>query len=96
VPDSQREACASEVDEGCIEIRTWSEVSRELRRALLVVRSFQWLAFARPYCGAIEQRLIGCHVYSRRGTDPISPGAIFTAGRILREALDGRRDDERR
>jgi hypothetical protein len=55
-------AIASEVDQDRIEIRTWSEVSRDLRRALLVSRRSQWLAFARAFCGAIEQRLIGCPV----------------------------------
>lgn len=95
VPETQREACASEVDETRIEIRTWSEVSRELRRALLVPRSAQWLAFARAFCGAIEQRLIGCPVLSQQGVKVMSPSAIFTAGRILREAIDGRADAER-
>lgn len=95
VPETQREACASEVDEDRIEIRTWSEVSRELRRALLGPRSVQWRAFARAFCGAIEQRLIGCPVLSQQGVKVMSPSAIFTAGRILREANDGRPTAER-
>ena len=95
VPETQREACASEVDEDRIEIRTWSEVSRELRRALLGPRSVQWLAFARAFCGAIEQRLIGCPVLSQQGVKVMSPSAIFTAGRILREAIDGRPNTKR-
>ncbi|WP_242352748.1 MULTISPECIES: hypothetical protein [unclassified Anaeromyxobacter] len=89
LPDEMEKVWAESPGTDGMRVVTWSSVAVQLRRALRQARlPGQWRAFARAYCGAIEQRILGIPplaVFKMRR----APAAIFRFGRILREAADG-------
>lgn len=88
LPDESEEAWSASDGQGKITPVTWTELCRELRRELHHARgSYQWLAFARAFCGAVEQRILGIPCMPREHTDMVESAAVFRFGRILREAV---------
>lgn len=86
VPDENEEACRDELESDDVRIVTWTSVCIELRRALLVPReSPQWRAFARAFCGAVEQKILAIPAMTA-DSDVVRTSAVFRFGRLLREA----------
>lgn len=86
VPEENEEACREDLKGDDVRIVTWTSVCIELRRALLAPReSPQWRAFARAFCGAVEQKILAIPAMTVDST-VVSTSAVFRFGRLLREA----------
>lgn len=68
---------------------TWTSVCRELRKGLLQrSASHRWRAFARVFCGAVEQSVLGVPPLQVQLDGLAHSSAVLRFGRLLREALD--------
>lgn len=88
LPDENVSQSADAAAGDNIGIVTWGDVTRETRHALLRPgNSLQWVAFARVFCGAVEEKILRVPRIPFEGARSNS-AAVFRFGRILREALD--------
>ncbi len=91
LPDEMEEDWRKSAGTEGIDVVTWTTLVVELRRALLEPRlQGQWRVFARAYCGAIEQRILGVPSWERFEKMRVH-ASVFHFGRILEEASHGTR-----
>jgi hypothetical protein len=89
LPEESLQAWFECEDSDKVSVVTWSDVDRELRRCLLAPGgSSQWAAFARAFCGAVEQKILGVPRFESDGRRAIKGASVFRFGRIVMGAIE--------